>query len=120
MQTGKRIVAVILSFGFVLVTNLNPAYAHSGRTDRSGCHNVTADGTRHCHYGGGYSGGGSSGEDFLIAASIIVGVVIVFWVLRNCDRDLNLHEEIQTAKPRLAPFYDIEEDKFGLKFAAPF
>ena len=145
MQTSKRIVAVILSFGFVLATTMDYAGAHSGRTDRYGCHEVTATGSYHCHYGGGYSGGGSSGggssgggssgggssggkssggsssgEDFLIAASIIVGVVIVFWVLRNCDRDLNLREEIQTAEPRLKPFYNIEENEFGLKLTTPF
>ena len=140
MQMNRRIITVFLSFGFVLATTMDYAGAHSGRTDRSGCHNVTADGTRHCHYGGSYSGGGSSGggssgggssgggssggsssgEDFLIVASIIVGVVIVFWVVRNCNRDLNLREEIQTAEPRLKPFYNVEENKFGLKFTTPF
>ena len=36
---------------FILITALftTSLYAHSGRTDSTGCHNETKTGTRHCH-----------------------------------------------------------------------
>ena len=70
------------------------AYSHSGRTNSSGCHNVTATGGYHCH-GGGSSGGSSSRSSsgdsesiFNDGALLILGTVVLIgicWVLIKDD-----------------------------------
>ena len=54
----SKILAILVIF---ILCVYNFAYAHSGRTNSAGCHNVTATGGYHCHNGGGSSG--SSGGD---------------------------------------------------------
>ena len=53
----SKILAIVIIFVFSVY---DFAYAHSGRTNSSGCHNVTATGGYHCHNGGGSSGSSSS------------------------------------------------------------
>jgi len=43
----KKIAAIIIS-GIILATSVS-AFAHSGGTDKNGCHNDRKAGTRHCH-----------------------------------------------------------------------
>lgn len=43
----KRFAAAILIAMFALTSAV--AYAHSGRTDKDGCHKDSKTGTRHCH-----------------------------------------------------------------------
>lgn len=43
----KKIFA-ILSLILITLTSIT-AYAHSGRTDKNGCHQNTKTGERHCH-----------------------------------------------------------------------
>jgi len=51
MQTmevfGENAMKKILLLALVLVSSL--AFAHSGGTDKDGCHNDRKAGTRHCH-----------------------------------------------------------------------
>lgn len=39
----------VIGFMFAIVILAGSLYAHSGRTDSSGCHNDTRTGTYHCH-----------------------------------------------------------------------
>lgn len=39
----------VLGLMFVIAILAGSLYAHSGRTDSSGCHNDTRTGTYHCH-----------------------------------------------------------------------
>lgn len=55
----SKILAILVIFVFC---GYDFAYAHSGRTNAAGCHNVTATGGYHCHNGGGNSGSGGSGS----------------------------------------------------------
>jgi hypothetical protein len=41
----KKIIGAILAMGILAVS----LYAHSGRTNASGCHNDTKSGGYHCH-----------------------------------------------------------------------
>lgn len=45
MNILKSITVVLLT----IVLGATSLQAHSGRTDKNGCHNETATGTRHCH-----------------------------------------------------------------------
>ena len=119
MQTGKRIVAVILCLGLSVAMNPHSAWGHGGGLNSAGCHNDHSNGTYHCHRGGD-SDDGDAWEAVLLVTGVLVGLGLVLWVLNRDQHASYLHEEIHTDEPRLAPFYDIEEDKFGLKFAAPF
>ena len=38
-----------VTFVLILTMITTSLYAHSGRTDKTGCHNETKTGTRHCH-----------------------------------------------------------------------
>ena len=41
----RRVLIAIL----ICVFHINQSFAHSGRTNSSGCHRVTANGSYHCH-----------------------------------------------------------------------
>ena len=68
------------------------AFSHSGGLDRSGCHNVTATGGRHCHReSSGSSSGGSSGgsswgdaEDLL---AILTVVSLITYIAVQSDKN---------------------------------
>lgn len=42
----KKLIAVLV---ILLTISANLAYAHSGRTDKYGCHHNRKTGTYHCH-----------------------------------------------------------------------
>lgn len=44
----KKIIAAIILAAFGIIATA-PAWAHSGRTDKNGCHNDNKNGGRHCH-----------------------------------------------------------------------
>lgn len=88
-----KILAILVTITFF---TYDFADAHSGRTNSSGCHNVTATGGYHCHSGGSSggtssrSGSGYSGTTLSEADQVLLifGAVIVIgicWVL--IDRD---------------------------------
>ena len=56
----------------------------------------------------------------VVVPPAVVPPAVVVMVVRNCNRNLNLREEIRIDEPRFKPFYNIEENKFGLKFTTPF
>ena len=88
-----KILAVLLTITFI---TYDFAYAHSGRTNSSGCHNVTAIGGYHCHSGGSPAGTSSRGSSdysesifseadrsFLILGTIVL--IGICWVLIEDD-----------------------------------
>ena len=92
MKFKLIVIFVILTFCVYSV-----AYSHSGRTNSSGCHNVTATGGYHCHGGGSSSSSGSSssgtrssGTDLeqydgaLLLGGVIV-LVVVCWAVIDPD-----------------------------------
>ena len=100
-----KILAILVTITFFVY---DFAYAHSGRTNSSGCHNVTATGGYHCHSGGSSGGTSSrSGSGYsrttLSEADqvlLIFGAVIVIgicWVL--IDRDSCLLDTQHIANP---------------------
>ncbi|WP_141743426.1 YHYH domain-containing protein [Oligella sp. HMSC09E12] len=44
----KKLIAALM-LCLVTLSVISPAHAHSGRTDRNGCHNDNKNGGRHCH-----------------------------------------------------------------------
>lgn len=88
-----KILAILL---IISIFTYNFAYAHSGRTNSSGCHNVTATGGYHCHSGGS-SGGTASGKDpsssktrsgeesgmYVIGSAVIL--IGIYWILTDRD-----------------------------------
>ena len=87
MKFKFLIILAILTFSVYRV-----AYAHSGRTNSSGCHNVTATGEYHCHGGGSSSSSSSSsprsnseeGDGLLVVGGLII-VVAVCWIVIDPD-----------------------------------
>ena len=86
MKFKLLIILAILTFSIYSV-----AYSHSGRTNSSGCHNVTATGGYHCHGGGSSSSSNSrsSGTDFgdngaILVAGVIM-LVVVCWAIIDPD-----------------------------------
>ena len=53
-----KVIAILLTITFL---TYDFAYAHSGRTNSSGCHNVTATGGYHCHSSGSSGSTSSKG-----------------------------------------------------------
>ena len=115
MAMNKGVFAFVLAFVFALAINMNHAWAHSGGTDRHGCHAGTQP--YHCHHG---SDSDSDTETWLVVGGVIVAVVVIWAVLRNCDVTPNFREEFRLDESQLKPFYDVEEDRVGLKFTTPF
>ena len=87
MKFKLLVILAILTFCIYSV-----AYSHSGRTNSSGCHNVTATGGYHCHGGGSSSSSSSSssGTDLeqydgaLLIGGVIV-LVVVCWAVIDPD-----------------------------------
>ena len=85
MKFKLLVILAILTFCIYSV-----AYSHSGRTNSSGCHNVTATGGYHCHGGGSSSSSSSSGTDSeqydgaLLIGGVIV-LVVVCWAVIDPD-----------------------------------
>ena len=92
MRFKLFVILAILTFSIYSV-----AYSHSGRTNSSGCHNVTATGGYHCHGGGSSSSSSSSGGsssssrsnlqdgDRLIAIGGLIILVAICWVVIDPD-----------------------------------
>lgn len=57
MRAKKALIALGAS---VVLASASLALAHSGGTDRYGCHHNRRTGDYHCHNGRGYAGGGSA------------------------------------------------------------
>ena len=84
-----KLLVIITIFTFCVYS---VAYSHSGRTNSSGCHNVTATGGYHCH-GGGNSSSSSSGssnvdseqDDGLIWVGGVIVLVVVCWAVIDPD-----------------------------------
>ena len=113
---GKNIFVLVLVCGFSLATSFNHAQAHGGGLNSAGCHNNHSNGTYHCHRGS-YDGD----DDDLEAALIVTGViVVVWWIVERNHTGTDLVEEPRIDGPALAPYYDIEEDEFGLRLTVPF
>ena len=88
-----KILAILLT---ISIFTYDFAYAHSGRTNSSGCHNVTATGGYHCHSGGS-SGSTSSSKDssssktrsgeesgmYVIGAAVIL--IGIYWLVTDRD-----------------------------------
>lgn len=64
------------------------SFAHSGGTDKHGCHAGTEP--YHCHNGGD-SSGNSSGTDVAIAVGVAVIVVGAIWYVSQRDNEEQLH-----------------------------
>ena len=76
------------------------AYSHSGRTNSSGCHRVTATGDYHCHGGGSSSSSGGSssssggssssrsnweeGDGLIVVGGLII-LVAICWIVIDPD-----------------------------------
>ena len=69
-QVLKKILTIIL-----IVCYSSSSFAHSGRTDSSGCHNDNVNGGYHCHNGGS-SGGGDDGGGSPSVGGMIGGIVV--------------------------------------------
>ena len=82
-----KILVVLVIFVFCVY---DFAYAHSGRTNSAGCHNVTATGGYHCH-GGSSGSSGSSGYNrssrysqsdndvYLLLGLVVIVVGVGYW-----------------------------------------
>ena len=68
---AKKFAAVALCLIFAIGVLGNDAFAHSGNTDRNGCHMDTSNNTRHCH-----NDNGKSSPDWKTAALVIGGCVV--------------------------------------------
>lgn len=90
----SKILVILLIFVFCVY---DFAYSHSGRTNASGCHNVTATGGYHCHGTKTNSSNGSSriisesmetrltDEDILGLGIIIVGIIGIGYLIYSKD-----------------------------------
>ena len=74
MVSFLRVLLVIAIFN-----SFTPAFSHSGRTNSSGCHNVTATGGSHCHNGGSGRDGGD-----LLEALVVLGFIV--YLVSRADR----------------------------------
>ena len=103
----KRLSAFIAML-CLLYPNVHNAFAHSGGTDRYGCHVRTSTGTRHCHTPKNNAYDGTSGiarplknnghDDMGAALGIVVGVAIVV-----ASVHFFLHDKDDDQKFSLAP-----------------
>ena len=77
---------LIVIFAILVVSVHSVAYAHSGRTNSSGCHNVTATGGYHCHGGGSSSSDdGFLSDDGLLVVGGLIILVAVCWIVIDPD-----------------------------------
>lgn len=49
LHMGEGTMKQVLGLMFAIVILAGSLYAHSGRTDKNGCHHDTKTGTYHCH-----------------------------------------------------------------------
>ena len=83
---------LIVIVAILTVCVYSVGYSHSGRTNSSGCHRVTATGGYHCHGGGSSSSSSSLSsspdlgqDDRIILVGGIVVILVICWAIVDPD-----------------------------------